>query len=273
MPLRRVIPVQGSKAYIAHWIFDCLNIGTEYPFAYVEPFCGSCAMYLFLYKKFGAPEYVVLNDKNEHLINAYRQISYNVDGLKLELKKYERTRDSFLYCRENFKIEHDDCKRAAMYITAQYLSSNGKLSGYGGASMVADILFKMKYEGRLNEIARAFYPCCLSNKDAMDTINQHKDYPDTLIYLDPPYLMENRTCKVYSDELTDGYHETMLDAILTARCKVAISGFDSQLYNRKLKSWRKYTRLTVSTSTNLYPSSQRVQGKKEECLWVNRRVL
>lgn len=64
--------------------------------------------------------------------------------------------------------------------------------------------------------------------------------PDTLIYLDPPYLMETRSCKrpLYRCEMSTDQHIELLTVILGLSCMVMISGYYSDLYSTMLKGWR-----------------------------------
>ena len=53
---------------------------------------------------------------------------------------------------------------------------------------------------------------------------------DTLVYLDPPYLMHTRSCKrrVYRYEFElPGHHQQLLDIIKGLSCMVMISGYYS----------------------------------------------
>ena len=61
---------------------------------------------------------------------------------------------------------------------------------------------------------------------------------DTLIYMDPPYLMETRRSgPIYRHEMTTEQHERLLWVALGLRCQVMISGYFSALYDRMLKGW------------------------------------
>jgi DNA adenine methylase len=64
---------------------------------------------------------------------------------------------------------------------------------------------------------------------------------DVLIYLDPPYLMETRSCKrqIYRCEFaSQEQHECLLDLISHLTCMVVISGYWSELYADRLQGWR-----------------------------------
>jgi DNA adenine methylase len=58
-----------------------------------------------------------------------------------------------------------------------------------------------------------------------------EDSPETLFYLDPPYLHETRTAPdAYAHEMSAADHEDLLDAISGLRGKFLLSGYDSVLY-------------------------------------------
>ncbi len=64
---------------------------------------------------------------------------------------------------------------------------------------------------------------------------------DTLIYLDPPYLMSTRSCqrRIYRCELErPDQHKRLLEIIKGLGCMVMISGYHSELYAQELAGWR-----------------------------------
>jgi DNA adenine methylase len=74
-------------------------------------------------------------------------------------------------------------------------------------------------------------------RDALDVIHEF-DGPDTLFYLDPPYLPETRTTLgTYAHEMTRADHIRLLGAIVRCRGPVAISGYASPLYDDALRGW------------------------------------
>lgn len=86
--------------------------------------------------------------------------------------------------------------------------------------------------------------------------------PDTLLYLDPPYLLEVRKSKnrLYGDYdfRTALEHEELLRTIADLKCMVMISGYDHPLYDQKLKGWRKEQFAGCSR-----------QGPTTETVWLN----
>lgn len=82
----------------------------------------------------------------------------------------------------------------------------------------------------------------LVNADVMTWLrgNLSKMQPSTLLYLDPPYLMETRRNQrpLYRYEMSDEQHEQLLTIARSLPCKVMISGYWSQMYGDLLNGWR-----------------------------------
>jgi site-specific DNA-adenine methylase len=77
-------------------------------------------------------------------------------------------------------------------------------------------------------------------QDALQILSSHPAVidPNTLVYLDPPYLRSTRTRLLYPHEFaTAEQHRGLLKIAKRARCMVMISGYDSALYRRMLSGW------------------------------------
>ena len=85
------------------------------------------------------------------------------------------------------------------------------------------------------------------------------NYPNVLIYLDPPYVLGTRHGKQYRHELDDKGHAELLDAALAHKGPLLISGYDNELYNDRLQGWHR-------EETTCY---SQVCLKKREILWMN----
>src|SRR3546814_5931873 len=82
----------------------------------------------------------------------------------------------------------------------------------------------------------------IENRPAGDVIAQH-DAPDTLFYVDPPYMHETRSLKdrsgrYYDHEMTDADHRALLEQLQQVKGMVVISGYRSPLYDELLSGWR-----------------------------------
>jgi len=78
------------------------------------------------------------------------------------------------------------------------------------------------------------------NRNALDVIRQ-QDGPETLFYLDPPYLSETRTANdVYNHEMNPAQHGELLDTIRQCRGRVMLSGYPSAMYDARLADWSRH---------------------------------
>jgi DNA adenine methylase len=77
------------------------------------------------------------------------------------------------------------------------------------------------------------------NQPALEIIKQ-QDGPNTLFYLDPPYLHETRvSTNAYQYEMTFNDHIHLLNAIRDCAGKVMLSGYRSTQYDDILNDWRR----------------------------------
>lgn len=100
------------------------------------------------------------------------------------------------------------------------------------------------------------------NCDAISYLRNLRYGPETLIYLDPPYLGETRRSKeaIYRHEFdTPEQHTRLLQVLKKLKCNVIISGYASSLYSAMLPEWRR-----VDKQVTL-----RYGIKAVESLWMN----
>lgn len=99
----------------------------------------------------------------------------------------------------------------------------------------------------------------IEQRDALELISRHDD-PETLHFIDPPYLKSTRTREgSYTHEFTDAQHEDLLRLVLDCRGKVVLCGYDNALYNNALSGWCKVS----------YGARAGMGKKRVECLWMN----
>lgn len=77
---------------------------------------------------------------------------------------------------------------------------------------------------------------------AGDALTFLREYPfrgDEFVYCDPPYLRASRRRrKVYRFDYEDADHVALLTELKRLECKVMLSGYPSELYDRELEGWR-----------------------------------
>ncbi|MBA3305509.1 MAG: DNA adenine methylase [Thermoleophilaceae bacterium] len=89
----------------------------------------------------------------------------------------------------------------------------------------------------------------LVHADALPWLAAYPWQGDELVYADPPYLMETRSSQraLYEVEFsTRADHRTLLDVARVLPCRVAISGYASDLYAERLADWRCITFTTTT---------------------------
>jgi DNA adenine methylase len=104
----------------------------------------------------------------------------------------------------------------------------------------------------------------IENRPAVDIMRQH-DAPDTMHFVDPPYVHSTRVMRAkggYRHEMTDDQHIELLDSLLELEGYVALSGYPSRLYADKLKHW-------TSHAMAVRISSGRGSTVRKEVLWLN----
>jgi DNA adenine methylase len=104
------------------------------------------------------------------------------------------------------------------------------------------------------------------NRPALDVI-RCQDGPQTLFYLDPPYLHETRvTTEDYAHEMTKAQHIELLGALSAIDGKFLLSGYRSELYDSAAESYG-WTRHDFDLPNNA--SGAKEKRRMTESLWCN----
>lgn len=102
--------------------------------------------------------------------------------------------------------------------------------------------------------------------DAVRVIRQ-QDGPRTLFYLDPPYLHETRAAKdVYTHEMTEEQHRSLLRTIMGIQGRFLLSGYHSDLYDSLAAryGWKCHD-FEIANHASGAGSKRRMT----ECVWTN----
>lgn len=120
-------------------------------------------------------------------------------------------------------------------------------------------------QSHLTGLSRRLQGVCIEELDAIECIEKY-DSPETLFYLDPPYVQSTR-CRWraagYRHEMTDETHEYLLARVKQLRGQVVISGYRCELYDDELASWRRLDREARING----------QGSAVESLWINEAAV
>lgn len=258
----------GGKFYYAKWIIEHF---CEHK-VYIEPFGG--AANILLNKLDSSVE--IFNDLDGRVVNFFRVIRD-----KKQFKELIRMLTLTPYSRTEFQgaleedISDDPVKKAWSFFVKCRQSIGGlgmsKLSSASWAmslrtrrEMAEPVSKYLSAIDGLQEIAERFRSVAIENMDAIKLIEKY-DCKEALIYCDPPYLPETRhgsNANTYAFEMTYQDHEVMLDTLNQCKARVIISGYHSNLYDKKLSGWK--TDL-VEGKAHLANSGQ----LRNEILWMN----
>ena len=258
--LRPPIPYFGGKQTIAQRVI------TEMPGHkhYVEPFCGSLAV--LLAKEPVAHETV--NDLDGDLVNFWRVLRDQPEALARVCALTPHSRGEFEATRE----PTDDPLELARRVWVQLAQGRAAVRQRTGwrffeapsSSSIGMPGYLAGYVDRMPPVAERLARVSLECRPALEVITRYGEHEDVLLYVNPPYLGSTRTSGKYLVEMQgDDEHQALLDALLTCRASVVLSGYPSTLYDDALTSWRR-----IEIATNTAQGGQ--WSERTEVIWINR---
>lgn len=259
-----ILKYPGQKNTLARWIIG--HFPPDYQkMTYLEPFFGSGCV--FFSKARSNVE--TINDIDSEVFNLFLQIRENPEKLINKLK-------STPWSREDYMLAHKDCddpvEQARRFLVRAWFSRGSSARGQNGNGMrfsIKDINggFPSFYEKLPNDIRKATlrlkhipgHIVQIENADAMRLMAKYNK-ENVLIYLDPPYVLETRKKRrQYRHEMNGGDHAALLEAAVSSKAKILISGYDNDLYQKYLKGWNVDTAAAFDEGGN----------KRTEFLWFN----
>jgi DNA adenine methylase len=262
----------GSKQRLAMQIAQMLPPHN----AWVEAFSGSAAVTM---AKKAAP-IEIINDADLQIVNVFRQLRQRSLELTRLIELTPYAREEF---RQAYKTNGNDNKleQARRFLVASMMTVNGAVGSNGKGFKHSGFSYSQAYArngqearvnrwnslpDRLRKVIERLKHVRVENRDARELFKMFLNRPATLVYLDPPYLVDRRHgYKVDANEKE--FHEELLELCCRARCMVLVSGYDNPLYKSFLTERRGWERVTIETHT------RNTNGKdisRTEVLWKNR---
>jgi len=166
------------------------------------------------------------------------------------------------------RVYADEVARAALYYTVRKMSRGGEGQSFSHMTDRDQQLCWDNGVRALPEIARRLRGVRILHGDALELLPM-LDGPETLHYLDPPYVRTARsTTPLYGPyELTDDTHRELCLLIRQLRGKVVLSGYSNPIYEEILGGWRQARRTTQIYAH--FSIHGRNRGMKTEVLWLN----
>lgn len=160
---------------------------------YVEPFVGGGAVFWTLKNHFQDKQYHI-NDTNKHLVNFYRQLRDNYEGLAVSLPNHKNTKDYYLQQREliNQNKEPRCVEMASTFYFINKTSFSGKWQVNKDGVMTTGYANYPDSRWRTwSEIKSTYHKLIqdteVSCLDFKNVLEQYKNDDGAFIFLDPPY--------------------------------------------------------------------------------------
>lgn len=253
-PLRYV----GAKWQLAEWIIE------QFPphKSYVEPFCGSAAVF---FRKHPS-RLEVLNDMDGEIINFFYILRTQRDVL---LEQIQLT--PFARAEYELALKHceDPMERARRFYVALWQSFGSTLIYRSGwrtqrsPDMRSPLTSTWKRMDGLMDAADRLKDALIEQRDALECIINY-DTPETLFYIDPPYVLSSRSGKGrrrYRVEMNDQQHVALAEVLHSVQGAVLLSGYNNDLYGHLYPDWERLEKTTTTTGN----------GQAVESLWLSPR--
>ncbi len=201
---------------------------------YVEAFGGGASM---LFAKHPSPV-EVYNDLDGGLVGFFRVLR-NPEQFKefhrlVSLTPYARR--EFLDCRDAWKTETDPVTRAYMWFVVARISFSGEFGASMSTSvtsshrgMASTVSKWLSIIDLLPQIADRLLRVQIEQADFRIILDRY-DTPETLFYLDPPYVLSTRKGGKYEFELSDKDHADLVSLLLNLKGRAMLSGYAHDLY-------------------------------------------
>ncbi len=213
----------------------------------------------------------VLNDINSDVVNFFRVLRNEPMELFKLLKLTPYARDEWFACKTHIAFEKGDVEKARKFFVKHQQGFAGLGHSWGYTiSRSSATTFANKAE-MLMHVAKRLRTVQIENRDYRFILNNYCKNNTIFAYLDPPYMHEARvTTNDYEFEMSADDHNEMLGMVKKSKAKILISGYASDLYDKKLSKWnRKEIEVTCTAS---YSQNRTTQPKRTEVLWWNYKL-
>lgn len=271
-------PIQwfGGKGMLVDKLLPLLPAHT----LYVEVFGGGASL---LFAKRPA-EVEVYNDLDGGLVNLFRVLR--------DPEKFERFRaavDLTLYSREEYRdcratwVEcTDDVERARrFYVVARQSFSGSFGSSWSFCSQPRNGPDRatgawLSGLSQLPAIHNRLRAVQIEHSD-FRVLFKNYDRPESLFYVDPPYVADTRKGGKYAHEMTDADHRDLVDILRGLKGRALLSGYATPLYAPlEADGWRRQdfavscsaAAKTKATGITGAGAATRMQGRTES-VWIS----
>lgn len=265
-PRRPVLRWHGGKWRLASWIIGHFPAHR----VYVEPYGGAASVLLRKPRSYAE----VYNDLDGEAVNLFRVLRHKAraDQLLKLLALTPFAREEFADAMRDKPSDDVERARQLIVLSFQGFGSNAharRSTGFRSATTRSGTTPAFDWAGyphALAEVIDRLRGVVIESRPAMQVMAKH-DGPETLHYVDPPYIWATRSdakghhpkWQGYNHELTDADHRELLTFLRGLRGHVVLSGYRHPIYDEALSDWR------VSTKESLADGAR----PRTEVLWLN----
>jgi DNA adenine methylase len=262
----------GGKQRVINLLLSLVPDGIEY---WHEACMGSAVLTLNSVRH----KVEVINDLDPELVNLFTLMADEHKGKILmdKLLNIEYSMEVFdnALKLKGKKIENlNEFERAAnefILITQSFNSTRKSFS-----KSVSQTEYTNMLHIQLPEVHKRLKRVQVSEKNAIEVVDEAKFKESAFVFIDPPYrhkLRSKSATKEYCHEMDDAEHEELLESIKDAKCKIMLCGYrekdGNDLYDQYLLSdnskWRHYKLADLKKSCQ----NKSVKDIGEEWVWLN----
>lgn len=261
-PTRPILRWHGGKWLLAPWIID------HFPphRVYTEVYGGAASVLLRKPRSYSE----VYNDLDGEVVNLFRVVRDEDMGARLVamLRLTPFSREEF---DGSYQSSGDPVERARRLVVVSFMGfgsnahntetktgfrANNNRSGTTPAHDWAN------YPKCLEAIIERMRGVVIESRPAVKVLVQ-QDGPDTLHYVDPPYVHSTRDAgerqRDYRFEMSNHDHNYLSRVLHTLKGGVILSGYPSELYTELYGGWNQVRRTSLADGAR----------KRIEVLWIN----
>ena len=255
-PTRPVLRWHGGKWLLAPWIIEHFPVHR----VYVEPFGGAASVLMRKPRAYAE----IYNDLDQDVVNLFSILRSDMAAVLVRALELTPFCDAEFF--RAYEPADDAVERARRLVVRSFMGfgSNAchRRSGFrsnsnrSGTTPARDWV---TYPNALRAGIERLQGVVVLNRDALDVMAAH-DGPDTLHYVDPPYVPETRDKgSDYAHELTDADHTSLLAFLNELEGRVVLSGYPSDSYDTALEGWHRVQRKALADGAR----------ERTEVLWMN----
>lgn len=263
-PRRPIIRYHGGKWRLAPWIIS------HFPEhrIYVEPYGGGGSVLLRKPRSYAE----VYNDMDGEIVNVFRMARERGAELKEQLRLTPFSREdfklSFFHTDDLLEQARRTIARSFMGLGSAAATMNKNTRGRSTAGFRANSNRSgttpahdwRNYTEAFDAIIERLRGIVIENRPAIQVMASH-DSPETLHYVDPPYVTSTRDDKRadYRHEMTNDDHVELAKYLKTVKGQVILSGYKSELYGDLYSSWKFFDKAAFADGAK----------KRTERLWLS----